>query len=183
MIGVIIEKGPADWQILQQENGFAKVELSGRYMRLRKPEDDEINAEIPKIYAMVSKEETGEPVIWWTECELTGEKWNIELNIHHLCNIRLFLFGMTRHQFGKSFAFNIIRNDRPFAVDRGNLNNLGDIESRFLHSRLVERLVEDIGLGIALVEHLDATVTVAVYGFVGSDCNHLIQFHIVCLPY
>ena len=74
MIGVIIEKGPADWQILQQEDGFAKAELSGRYIRTRKPEDDENHAVIPKIYAMVSKEETGEPVIWWTECDIAGEK-------------------------------------------------------------------------------------------------------------
>lgn len=80
-IGVIIEKGPAEWQILQQEGGFAKVELSGKYIRMRNPEDDENHAEIPKIYAMVSKEETGEPVIWWTECNLSGENWNVELNI------------------------------------------------------------------------------------------------------
>jgi len=81
MIGVIIEKGPAEWQILQQENGFKKIELSGRYVRLRKPEDDENYAETPRIYAMVSKEETGEPVIWWTECNIDGENWSVLLDI------------------------------------------------------------------------------------------------------
>lgn len=81
MIGVIIEKGPTDWQILQQENGFAKVELSGRFIRIHKPEVEEQAAETPKIYAMVSKEETGEPIVWWTECTLSGEKWSVTLDI------------------------------------------------------------------------------------------------------
>lgn len=81
MLGVIIEQGICDWQIFQQENGFAKVELSGRYIRQYFPENNENASEFPKIYAMVSKEETGEPVIWWTECEISGEKWSVELNI------------------------------------------------------------------------------------------------------
>lgn len=81
MYGVTIEKGIMPWQILQQENGYAKVKLEGTYIRLHDPEKEENIAEEPKIYAMVSKEENGEPVIWWTECILKGKKWNIELNI------------------------------------------------------------------------------------------------------
>lgn len=80
MVGVKIEKSISDWQILQQENGYARIEIGGTYVRSMKA-NDENAIEIPKIYVMVSKEETGEPVIWWTECNVEGESWSVELNI------------------------------------------------------------------------------------------------------
>ena len=41
MIGVIIEKGASDWQIFQQENGYARVPLEGHYVRNHNPEKEE----------------------------------------------------------------------------------------------------------------------------------------------
>lgn len=81
MIGVKIEKSISDWQILQQEDGYAKVELSGTYIRRDDIGEGEQIAKTPKIYAMVSKEESGEPVIWWKECSVLKDRWSITLNI------------------------------------------------------------------------------------------------------
>ena len=81
MIGVIIEKGASDWQIFQQENGYAKVTLEGHYVRNHDPEKEEGYAKVPNVFVMVSKEENGEPVIWWRKCEISGEHWRTELDI------------------------------------------------------------------------------------------------------
>lgn len=81
MIGVIIEKGASDWQIFQQENGYAKVTLEGHYVRKHDPEKEEGYAKVPNVFVMVSKEENGEPVIWWRKCEISGAHWQTELDI------------------------------------------------------------------------------------------------------
>ena len=81
MVGVRIEKGVSPWQIFQQKNGFARVKIEGTFERVHDPKKEEIALAEPEIYAMVSKEETGEPVIWWTKCSINGENWDIELDI------------------------------------------------------------------------------------------------------
>lgn len=72
-IGVVIKQGPKEWQILQQMNGCANIELSGEWIELDPPTPS-------KVYARLVKEETGEPVIQWTECEYPEQYgWRVTL--------------------------------------------------------------------------------------------------------
>lgn len=69
------------WQIFQQENGYAKVTVSGTYERRVTPDMVEDYLEEEILYAMVCRESDNEPVIWWTECEKDGRNWSITLDI------------------------------------------------------------------------------------------------------
>lgn len=70
-IGAIIEKGPKDWQIVQQVGGSAAIELAGSWYH-----PDTLPG--ARVYARIVKEETGEPVIPWVRSEATGEcKWHV----------------------------------------------------------------------------------------------------------
>jgi len=71
--GVIIEKGPMDWQIFQQENGKADIELAGKWYLSSKFTN-------PVVFARVVSEDNGFPVIPWTKCNVTGEnEWQVVL--------------------------------------------------------------------------------------------------------
>lgn len=74
-IGVILEKGPADWQIFQRQNGAVRVELGGRWVL---PE----GVTAGRVMARVVREETGETVVPWTP-SVTEEdgKWSGVLTI------------------------------------------------------------------------------------------------------
>ncbi len=73
MIGALIQEGARDWQIFQQKDGFAQIDLSGQW----RYED----AGNPQVYVCVKKEDTGEPIIWWTKCSMNGHDWHITLNV------------------------------------------------------------------------------------------------------
>ncbi len=75
MNGALIRNGAKNWQIFQQINGFAQVSLSGQWQY----EDTQVHA--PQVYVCVKKEDTGEPIIWWTKCVMDGEHWSIALNL------------------------------------------------------------------------------------------------------
>lgn len=84
-IGVCIEKGPQDWQIFQQENGFSKILLSGQWKVPESAAKLGIASAIPVV--RVSREEDGFPVIPWqtaafdsSENHLTGT-WSITLAV------------------------------------------------------------------------------------------------------
>jgi hypothetical protein len=80
MKGVRILEGAQSWQIFQQENGYAKVTVSGTYERRRTPDaEDYLEQEV--LYIMVCREEDSEPVIWWKKCESDGKNWSASLNI------------------------------------------------------------------------------------------------------
>jgi len=73
-MGAIIEKGPQSWQIIQQNNGYGKVELAGRWTTNEKVSD-------VQIYARVVHEETGESVIPWQPCiHLEDQRWEITIS-------------------------------------------------------------------------------------------------------
>lgn len=80
MKGVRILEGARDWQIFQQENGYAQVTVSGTYERRRTP-DTENYMEQEVLYITVYREADGEPVIWWKKCESDGKNWSATLNI------------------------------------------------------------------------------------------------------
>lgn len=64
--GVLIEKGPQSWQILQQKSGYADFLLGGTWIPFERTEE---NLKGSKVYVRVVKEDTGDPVIRWTVCE------------------------------------------------------------------------------------------------------------------
>lgn len=70
-IGAIIEKGPVDWQIIQQVNGKADIRLSGRWAYGEKIDK-------PEVFARIVDENTGDSIIPWQPAEHTGEAlWDI----------------------------------------------------------------------------------------------------------
>lgn len=72
-IGVIIEKGPMDWQILQQKDGNAELALEGKWV-------NDGNVSNPRVLARLVREDTGESVVPWMECNMgKGNAWNIAI--------------------------------------------------------------------------------------------------------
>lgn len=70
-IGAMIEKGPMDWQIIQQVNGKADISLSGNWAH----EEQSIG---PKVYVRVVREDSGADIVPWQESEdLAQDKWKI----------------------------------------------------------------------------------------------------------
>lgn len=75
-IGVLIEKGPMNWQIIQQTQGEADIHISGTYIRQPKVKDEWDCW----VYARVVREDTGDPVVPWKKAELLPEnRWNTVL--------------------------------------------------------------------------------------------------------
>lgn len=73
-LGVMIENGLKDWQILQQENGSASIELKGTWVLPTKDVE-------PVVYIRVVLEDTGDIVVDWKQCELIQcNKWRVVLN-------------------------------------------------------------------------------------------------------
>ncbi len=72
-IGAVIEKGPMDWQILQQVQGKADIRLSGGWSFGER-------IDTPKVYARIVNENTGESVVPWQPAEDTGgDRWEITI--------------------------------------------------------------------------------------------------------
>lgn len=77
MFGVLIEKGPCDWQVFQQENGQAEVEVCGRYII---PPGVEMTK--PVVYVRVMQEDSGREVLAWQPAEiLENQRWQLTLTI------------------------------------------------------------------------------------------------------
>ena len=64
------------------------------------------------------------------------------------------LFGIALHQLFQIFTLDVLRNNGPLAIYLGHLQNFGDSDGRFLHSGLVQRLIDDIRLGAVLIKNL-----------------------------
>ena len=74
-LGVIIDDGPQNWQIIQQHKGIGEIRLSGRKIL-----PEEMSGE-GRAFARIVREESGETVIGWTESEaLPDAKWRLEFN-------------------------------------------------------------------------------------------------------
>lgn len=98
MYGAVIEKGPQNWQILQQENGFATVTLAGSVV----VEDEIAATEDPVVVIRVTDENTNarvagpfiaKPRNWKWEAEIqipAGGPYKIEtyLRYHVYCELR-----------------------------------------------------------------------------------------------
>lgn len=69
--GALINKGPSDWQIIQQVDGKADISLSGDWI-------DYPESRNPKVFVRVVREENGGIVVPWQESENTEPgKWRI----------------------------------------------------------------------------------------------------------
>lgn len=75
MIGALIKEGVSDWQIFQQQSGYAQINIRGIWEKVNS------EPEKPCVYICVKRETTGEPVIWWTPCRMSGMDWNITLKV------------------------------------------------------------------------------------------------------
>lgn len=74
MWGVIIEKGPTDWQIIQQEEGYGEISLSGTWEKKHDVEGREDLAHA--VYARIIHESTYEDVVPWQQCHCGDGTWN-----------------------------------------------------------------------------------------------------------
>ena len=70
---------------------------------------------------------------------------DFNLKVDEQLEVFVFLFGMLLHQRAERLAFDEIGDDGPFPVRLADLVDLGNVQSRFLHARLIERFVEDVG--------------------------------------
>ena len=62
-------------------------------------------------------------------------------------------------------AFDKVLNDRPFAVDFGHFVHRGHIErGALLHARRIECLVQNVRLGVFVVEQFDERFALSVNG-------------------
>ena len=102
---------------------------------------------------------------------------DLQLDVNEEVHILVELVGILVHQLLEGLSLDIVGDDRPLAVDLGDFLNLGDVQPRLLHARLIERLVEHVGLREGFVEYLRHQIAVAVDFFVRSFCYHMIEFH------
>jgi hypothetical protein len=74
--GCYIDSGPCDWQIIQQENGIAKVGLAGRYLPSGERPDRQI------VFVRVVREESSDTVLPWLPATIhEGQRWEISLEL------------------------------------------------------------------------------------------------------
>ncbi|RED56843.1 sialate O-acetylesterase [Cohnella lupini] len=73
-VGVIIKQGPKPWEIIQQRNGSASIELSGTWF-LRE------EAETAQAHIRIVREESAETVVDWTKASMGDEQsWSVRLD-------------------------------------------------------------------------------------------------------
>ena len=106
---------------------------------------------------------------------------NFHLQVDEQVEILVDFFRMLFHKLFERFSGNVFDDDRPFSVDFRYFEKFRNVKSRFFHSRLIQRLVENVRFGIVLVEKFDDFVAVAIYGFRGTNRYYFIEFHCYCL--
>ena len=73
LFGAVIEKGPLDWQIIQQTNGKADIYLAGKWYF------DKITG-LEKVYVRIMEECTSSTVIPYTTCTMLGDnQWEVTI--------------------------------------------------------------------------------------------------------
>ncbi len=82
---MFIEEGLADWQILQQENGYAAASFSGTWILIKDAVKLGVSALQPKI--RVYREDNNEVVVDWVDASFTKDEdawtgeWSVEIQI------------------------------------------------------------------------------------------------------
>ena len=68
-LGAFIEQGPMNWQILQQNNGWAQIHLAGSWA------NEEMSDDL-RVFVRIVSEDTGASVVPWQRCEaLEDNRW------------------------------------------------------------------------------------------------------------
>lgn len=77
MFGSFIERGPQDWQVIQQRNGYADIELAGRYCSPPNTKGQ------PQVYARVVREDDNRALSFWQKAEMNTQQkyWSIRLYV------------------------------------------------------------------------------------------------------
>lgn len=76
ILGVIIEKGPMDWQIIQQVDEKADINLSGKWIL----EGQEQQTNDLRVFVRVVREDSGAVIVPWQPCEAIGSnKWEVTI--------------------------------------------------------------------------------------------------------
>ena len=74
--GAFIEKGPTDWEILQQANGFTDVSISGTW----NPSPENVDGK-GDVFARILKEDTSDVILAWTKAVSVGDHlWEVVLD-------------------------------------------------------------------------------------------------------
>ena len=108
---------------------------------------------------------------------------NVELNIYEKIKVFVKFIGIFVHKLFKRGAFDVVHRNGPAAVHYRYSLNFGYVEVGFLNARLIERFVEDVSLGIALIKELYKLVAVPVNLFARSFDYYFFVFHYHNPPY
>lgn len=106
-----------------------------------------------------------------------GAGVNGQLNVHELLHERILALRLLLQNLRHGLALDELGHDGPLAVLLGDGKNFRNRKTGFLHSRLIQRFVQNVRLGILLIEHLDRRIAVPIDGFDVADCYNFIQIH------
>lgn len=114
MIGVIIDHGPADWQILQQNNGTAVVNISGHLIL-----PAECQIVVPAVSLRIVREDSGMDVLPWQEAQLEENGcWKMQLCIP---TGGLYRLESCAHEKGANALEWALRGDMRYHLGVGDL--------------------------------------------------------------
>ena len=105
-----------------------------------------------------------------------GVPLHFQLEIHKPVQIRIKLIRIFIHQLLKGFAGDVVRDNGPLPVKLGDLLQTGDVQPRFFHTSLIQRLVQDVRF-FTVMEDLDHQVSIPINGLIVAQGNDSIQFH------
>ena len=87
------------------------------------------------------------------------------LQQHELFHIVVHLVGVLFHHGLEGFPFHEFRHDRPLAVCLPHFQQLRDPQTGFFYSCLIQCFIQNVGLQIAVSEHLYAGIAFPIAGF------------------
>lgn len=87
-------------------------------------------------------------------------------------------FGVLGDELLQIFPLDVFRNDGPFAVYLPHLPDLRDGDGGFFHPGLIERLIEDVGLGAIGIKDLHTAVAVPVDGDAVLHRDNAVEVHL-----
>jgi len=84
-----------------------------------------------------------------------GLALHLQLQIDEFAQVLVLLVGIFLDELRQRLALDKFGNDGPFAVHGADFQNLRDMKAGLLDTRLIQRLVQHVRLGIVLSENLE----------------------------
>lgn len=106
---------------------------------------------------------------------------DLDLDIHHVRDILIFVGGIVLHDLSQGFALDAVHVDGPAVADDGNLVNNGDPQAGGFHAGVSQCFIQGHGFGTAFLEDLDGHIALFVYIDGGAGGNEIFQFHMIPL--